>query len=545
MNGIFTGNLLFTEMAPGAVIIPSKVEEIVALVRFARDNGIHLTVKNGGHSYAGFSLNEGGIILHMRQFKKVEINDAGTEVTIQAGCIWNDVYDKFKGQNAAGIVVGGQCRTVGVSGFTLGGGFGAFSRSYGLGIDNVVEMTVVTAAGELLTLNHDETDPAKRDLFWALRGGGGGNLAILVEFKAKVHQLRDPHAKVVCGPLRWDLSNKEARDNFQAAMDVVDSREWPDELTIDALWRYKGEKLLGEMTMFFNGNMEKCLAVLEPILKLNPTVNELAEMPWYNWAVIAQGFSPDSPTYHHHISFILGQGAITPAVTKSIIQIMEDSHKFLDGQGKSRVMWHMGGGKIKDVAPDATPYYWREGAYVVEFKLQWTDRERNPEMLAFLDKVKKTLMPYALEGRASYLNYLATSIDDWQYAYYGDNYPRLQEVKAHWDPTNFFHFQQAIEPAGFVEKPTPILKRVTKKAAKTPMIIKRPTPGGPVFDSDSETERNAPAEDHRRPLTALERTAAMWNAYSFPDPERLWKLEDPNPHKVLMVMGEGVLGRKM
>ena len=539
---VFTGNLLYVRKAPGAVVVPSTAEEIISIVNFARDNDIHLSIKNGGHSYAAYCLNKGGIVLDMSQFKNVEINDAGTEVTIQAGCIWNDVYDSLKGRNLANIIVGGQCPTVGVSGFTLGGGLSPFSRSYGLGSDNVIEMTVVTAAGELLILNHDETDPEKRDLFWALRGGGGGNLGVLVEFKSRVHLLRDPYAHVVCGSLAWDLSDVNTKAQFEAAMDVFNSREWPGELTIDAIWRYKGDKLFGEMTTLFNGNFKQCLAVVEPLLKFNPTVNTIKEMQWHDWVVIEQGYHDNSAIYHHHASFIFGQGAITPAVTKSIISLMEESFNCLDGQGKSHFLWDMAGGKTKDVAPKDTPYYWREGIYVANFKIQWNHPRRNREMLAFVDKVKKTLMPHTLEGRASYLNYIDPTVEDWQYAYYGKNYPRLQKIKTLWDPTNFFHFPQAIERVGVVKKPTPIYSRVPNSSANIPVIGIINGPAIPIFkrvpeSHRAEAESNAPANDHGRPLTALNRIAALWDDYSLPDPEKLWQMEEPNPDKVLMVIG--------
>lgn len=511
------------------------MEEIASVVIFARDNDIHLTVKNGGHSYAAYCLNLGGIVLDLSQFKKVKLNDKETEVTIQAGCIWLDVYDILKGRN---IVIGGQCPTVGVSGFTLGGGLSPFSRSYGLGIDNVIEMKIVTAAGEILTLNNHETDPAKRDLFWGLCGGGGGNFGILVEFKSRVHLLRDSYARVVCGSLSWDISKKETRAQFEAAMDIFNRREWPNELTIDAIWRYKGTRLLGEMTTIFNGDIKQCLKVLKPILDFKPE-NSLEEMKWHDWVVIEEGFHDQSPIYHHHASFIFGQGAITPAVTKSIISIMEESYKLLDGRGKSHVLWDMAGGKTKDVAPDATPYYWREGIYIANFKIQWNHPKMNAEMIAFVDKVKKTLMPNALEGRASYLNYIDSTVQDWEYAYYGKNYSRLQKIKSLWDRDNFFHFSQSIVPAGPIRRRRRgIFKQVpAQNLPNIGIIIKGPTP---VFDSDSdgrEAKLDDPVDDDGHPLTALEQTAAVWDHYLLPDPEKLWQLEEPNSDKVFMVIG--------
>ncbi|KAJ3775904.1 hypothetical protein FB446DRAFT_359569 [Lentinula raphanica] len=538
---VFVGNLNYVRKAPSAVCVPSSIEQVRLAVKWAFSKNVHLTVKNGGHSYAGYCLNKGGLMLDLCRFNKVSINDAGTEVTIQGGCVWNNVYDTLKGRNLANIIVGGQCPTVGVSGFTLGGGLSPFTRSYGLGIDNVLEMTVVTADGELLTLTRNETDPERRDLFWALCGGGGGNFAILLEFKSKVHSLRDPYAKVVCGPLSWDLSAPETRSQFEAAMKVFNDTVWPNELTVDAIWRYVGGKLMGEMTTIYNGNMKQCLDVIAPLLQFNP-VNKLAEMGWHDWVVIEQGFDVKSPVYHTHASFIFGQGGITPEVTKAIITLVEDSTKLLNGRGKSHVLWDMAGGVDKDVSRDATPYYWRDGVYIANFKLQWMHPTMRPDMLKFMKRVRDTLNPCSLKGNASYVNYIDGAREDWQYAYYGENYSRLQQIKERWDPTNFFHFEQSIELPGFRKIPAPIYSNAPPKSL--PPVFDTITHTSPVvFESDTtdiEPVVEVPDKESAAPeVTLLDQIAAIWDAFELPDPEKLWNLEDSEPslEKVLMVLG--------
>jgi hypothetical protein len=534
-TAVYTGNLLYSRRAPGAVIVPSTTEEIASIVSLARKLGITLTTKNGGNSFAGYCLNLGGIVIDLCRFKSIDIDDKANVVTIQGGFRWNEVYDILSKRNPSYIVIGGRCAQVGVSGYTLGGGVSPFSRTYGLGIDNVLEMTVVTAAGQILVLNDKVTDANQRDLFWALCGGGGGNFGILVEFKTKLHRLSDPDAKTAGGPLGWDLSDKDARGRFEAAMNVFNTREWPPELTIDTIWRYKDGKLFGEMMAMFDGNVEKCLEVLDPLIKFQPTDNGIEAMQWHKWLFAEQGFDVTSPIYHHHTSLILGQGAITPTVTKAITSLMEEANELQGRKGKSHFLWDMAGYKSTTVAPDATPYYWREGIYIAAFKLQWDHPSMTKSMLAFSTKIKATLMPHALEGKAAYLNYIDPTVKDWAYAYYGNNYSRLQAIKQHWDPSNFFHFDQSITlPTAKPLSTEPQVARMLAGPTVTSTLA-------PAVDPTVQTYGAEAEDEHRHHWEAV---LAMWDKFCLSDPDQLWDMKEFDVEKFLMVIeGEIAAGQ--
>ncbi|KAJ1300627.1 hypothetical protein OPQ81_002279 [Rhizoctonia solani] len=181
-HAVCTGNLLYARKRPAAVVITDKPEELGVVVKLARKYNIELTVKNGGHSYAGYSLNCGGILVFINTGKlgpdgiTVDLQSTPKTVTIPAGCLWSNVHDHFRERGYNEMVIGGRCPTVGVSGFTLGGGVSPFSRGYGLGIDTVLKMNIITASGDFIEVHREDTDPKKKDLFWALRGGGGGKL---------------------------------------------------------------------------------------------------------------------------------------------------------------------------------------------------------------------------------------------------------------------------------------------------------------------------------------------------------------------------------
>ncbi|KAG8999831.1 hypothetical protein FRB94_005889 [Tulasnella sp. JGI-2019a] len=451
------GNLLYRFISPNIVVKALTIGDVQETVKFARRNNIRLTVKNGGHSYAGYCLNEGGIVLDMREMKAVSLNEPGMTATIQGGAIWKEAYAKLRNNHNGHIIIGGQCPSVGVSGFTLGGGLSPFSRSYGLGIDNLLEMTVVTAEGEVVKLSAEDPNEKVRELFWAVRGGGGGNFAITVEMKSRIHKLRDQkNFQVVCGALSWNLPQDRAK--FNKAMDAFNNLECPDELTVDAIWHFAHDgQLKGEMTVIYNGTMDDCKKALAPVLDPahGPTANGLKSMHWCEWMIVEEGFDKKDKVYHHHVSFIFADEAITPEVTNEINALMEQFAEFKHQGGlcDAHILWDHVGGATARVASKNTAYFWRDGHYVTTFKIKWALPEMEQSMLDFARHVTDRLARFAIQGKAAYLNYIDSTVEHWQESYYGDNYARLRKIKTDWDPKNFFRFKQSIEPLDVVSKP--------------------------------------------------------------------------------------------
>jgi len=507
-RAVFIGNLLYRLITPYAVVLPRNASEVQQIVKYCYDNKVRLTVKNGGHSYAGYCLNDEGIVLDMSVMNNVVINPEGTIVNIQGGATWDQAYATLVGNYAANIIIGGQCPFVGVSGFTLGGGLSPFSRSYGLGVDNVIEMRMVTATGELVTLSNKETDPKKKDLFWALRGGGGGNFGVLVDFTSKVYKLDDPKGLITAGELTWTFPQDE--QNFKDMMNYWNTHTWPDALTIDMIIGWNDGKMLGQMTVIYNGGLTKCMDVVGPLLKFGKPDNGLKEMPWSGWVKSEEGFGVGSKAYHHHASVIIGEGGITKEVTDLIVSFIQESHTLKGDPGRCHILWDHIGGATKKVAPGDTAFVWRDGVYVMTVLGRWTDPAMNQAYLDLVNKYKNALLPHAIQGKAAYLNYIDSTVENWQEAYYGDNYKRLQGVKGVWDPTNFFHFDQSIELTGTTNQ-----KKAPTKHAPLYGGLVLPTAGIPDSEA-SETVGDAELAPGAKDATA--QTKARWDAYSIHDP---------------------------
>ncbi|KAJ1324774.1 fumiquinazoline A oxidase [Microdochium nivale] len=452
-EAVFIGNLNYRFTTPAAVVIARSIQDVRATVTFARQRGVRLTVKNGGHSYMGYCLNEGGIVLEVSGMKGCYIDDKAMTVDMDCGLLWREVYDKHL-TDKRNIVIGGQCPSVGVSGFTLGAGLSPFSRSYGLGCDNLLAMTVVTYDGEVVEVKRDDTDKEKRELFWALQGGGGGNFGVTVKLTVKMHKLHDCDGKVVCGQLIWKLPQQ--REAFNKAMDVFNTTHQPDELTIDALWTHtKKKQFTGAMTVIYNGDMHSAMEALRDILSFGPASIDLNEMAWTEWVHHSDGWDVKSRSiYHHHASFIFAEGAITPEVNAKVSALIEEAAQIVGitdendkDSPKCHFLWdHIGGATQRGIAPGDTAFYWRDGHYVANIKLQWraadTDEAERKlgEVKQFIAKSYEVLMPHAIEEKAAYINYIDGFVPKWEEAYYGANYARLQAVKTRWDPDNMFWF---------------------------------------------------------------------------------------------------------
>ncbi|KAJ1300628.1 hypothetical protein OPQ81_002280 [Rhizoctonia solani] len=276
-------------------------------------------------------------------------------------------------------------------------------------------------------------------------------------------------------------------------MKLYNSTSWPKELALDVIWQYKAEgngkpKLVAQVIVIYDGTLAECLKTIEPLTCFASSIN-IDSMKWWDVVVIEQG-----------------HGAITEGVVSAVTGLMCESRELLDKydpwpRGKSHLLWVHIGEETAKIVPKDTAFPWRNGTYVCYFKMQWTRGDITSKMIDFVGKVKKALVPHTIEGKAAYVNFVDRTIQNWQEAYYGGNYPRLQQVKKDWDPDNFFKFEQSVELPGV-------------KSSQTPT-------GG---------DRGNNAEG----------TGITWNRYSLPQPDKIWNMEEPSRQKVARAIRDQV-----
>lgn len=429
------------QFRPGVIIFPRVVNDVRLGIKFAAEQKVPFSVKGGGHSAAGYCLNAGGVVLDMRMLNARHFDPRTETVTMGMGVIWYDIYKLMQDTGTGLIPVGGGCPTVAPPGFMLGGGYSFVSRSYGMSIDNLVGLEIVTPDGELHRLSDQSTKQEDKDLWWACRGGGGGNFGVVTEMTIKV---RKPFTeKMLVGQIRYPI---------EATAEVLGVyNEWVEKIPeAMSCYGYMGQqsgfvdpskrvKVLG-LTPVFNGDYAEGLDLLHPLLKLKPLNTDLKNMTLPDWEFFNGNTTKVDGKSAYIRSTILPKGGMNQDVAKVIMKYIGNAPS-----PDSFAVWTLTGGKIADVAPDATAYFHRTARFVPEIKSIW-NRDKPGDELANVEWAYKFFEDLAKAGHATgaYVNYIDPLQHDWARLYYGDNYKRLCEIKKKADPHNLFNFQQGV-----------------------------------------------------------------------------------------------------
>ncbi|KAK4683027.1 hypothetical protein QC764_0025200 [Podospora pseudoanserina] len=450
---IATSNLLYRFSRPNCVIQPENATQVQAIINEARSEKLKVTIKCNGHSYAGHSTAFDGISLDLRRMQGVSLNARDMTVDIDAGCQWGHVYGKLiDGRHDGLIINGGRCPTVGVSGFMLGGGLGPFTRSFGMGCDTMMEATVVTADGKLVTVG-EKDDPQSKEgrLFWALRGAGGGNFGVMVKMKLKVQKLKNRHGMVVAGRHQWFPEGGFDNNEFMKTMNDFYLTDWPKNITVDSTWicdlRDKGNLDGVRFTISFDGSKGEYDRLIEKHIK---STRFLYETLVNQWMEETERAYPTNKTYELYSSFVFTNNdkATIEKVTAEIRDLMAEFRELFKGEKVNfLVTWIHAGGRATEFEPTQTAYFWRQAVFHTYVTIEWVDKWMELDMRKFLGKIKKRLRPHSLGGKAAFINFPDRDfpLRTHEAMYFGDNRDELRRVKEMWDPKNFFKWDQGVK----------------------------------------------------------------------------------------------------
>jgi len=417
------------EPQPAAIVRPTSDAEVAAAVAFARATGLPLAVRSGGHSNAGHSTAEGGVVIDLRDMKAVRIDVEGRTAWAEAGL----TAAEFSVEAAAhGLAVGfGDTGSVGLGGITLGGGVGYLARKHGLTIDSLVAANVVTADAEVLHVD-EQSHP---ELFWAIRGGGG-NFGIATRFQYRLQ----PVEQVVGGMLILPAT-AETVAGFIAASEAA-----PEDLTTIAnvmncppmpfVPAEHHGRLVIMALVCWAGETEPGLAAMEPLLELaEPIMNSVRPMPY------PEMYPPEDPDYHPTaVSRTMFVDSIGIDDAKRIVDILESSDASVR-VAQLRVL----GGAVGRVPADATAYAHRSSRIMVNIAAFYDGADDRPVRAAWVDE---TVAAVSQGDPAAYVNFLADEGPERvRAAYPGATWDRLTAVKAMYDPGNVFRLNQNIPPA--------------------------------------------------------------------------------------------------
>ncbi|WP_238011076.1 FAD-binding oxidoreductase [Dactylosporangium sp. AC04546] len=418
----------------------ADADDVAATIRFAREHELPLSVRGGGHHASGLSLVENGVVVDVGGMRSIDFDPAAGTVTVGPGVGWRDidrvtyVEHSFTGPDGLEYGLagpGGECPTVSNAGYSLGGGYGPLGRTYGLGCDHLVEVSVVDADGRLLRASETEHP----DLFWALRGAGGAGLGVVTSLTYRLNPLPKT---VVGGIAAWPLDR--ALDVFRAYRDLYQDRA-DDRLALCLLLTTEpypeGEPVVAVYGMYV-GPPKEAEEALAPIQGLGePMFTSFGEVSYFD---LMQGMGEEI-VYGLQSKWLGGyfapDGFDEPAFAKLV------DHFRRSPSGFSMVRFDLlAGGAIARVPADATAFAHRDSLHYVSIIAQWQGDEETDLNVSWVDDFAEDLRPH-LTGEV-YQNYADRDLTGWETAYYGANYPRLQQVKAAYDPQDVFHTPQSI-----------------------------------------------------------------------------------------------------
>lgn len=406
-------------------------DDVARAIDHARREGLPLAVKAGGHSVAGMSLVEGGVVLDLSPLKEVTVDPERRLARVGGGALWGEVDRATQEHGLA--TTGGRVSTTGVAGLTLGGGSGWLERSHGLACDNLVAVELVTADGELVRASASENP----GLFWALHGGGGNfGVATALEF-----QLYPVGPEVFAGLAVYDPRHarglvRAIRDFHQGgpaeaglAFGHAPAREEYDFLPEE--WR---DRLIFLLVGMWNGASADGERALRPLIETAEPIADLFGV--YPYAEFQQMID-DPPGYRNWWTAEYVDGLPDEAIEVLCAYGEEIPH------GASQMFVIPWGGAVGSPQVD-TPLANRDAAYVIHPFCLWTDPARDSEHIAWGRKVREVFEPWATG--VTYLNFVGDEGEDRIRKAFGDSYERLAEVKAAWDPENVFRGNQNVRP---------------------------------------------------------------------------------------------------
>jgi hypothetical protein len=411
----------------------ADVADVISAVNFGRENNLPVSIRGGGHNAGGLGVCDDGLVIDLSPIKYVRIDPAAGTARVGAGCTWGDVDHAT---HAFGLAVpSGIISTTGVGGLTLGGGMGYLTRQFGLTIDSMLAADVVLADGRFVVASADENP----DLFWAIRGGGG-NFGVVTSFLFQAH----PVQTVCAGPMLWELDQaadimKWYRDfitkvpvelnGFFAFLTVPPGPPFPEALHL--------KKMCG-IVWCYNGTLEKANEFLAPLRKLHPPVFEFfGPMPFPMLNSLFDGLYVSGLQWYWKADFVneLSDEAIARHVKhgSEMPTMLSTMH-----------LYPINGAAHKPGRSD-TPWGYRDAIWSEVIVGVDPDPANKDRITAWAKDYYEALHPYGAGG--AYVNFMMDGEgEDRIRATYGKNYAKLAQIKAKYDPKNFFHVNQNIKP---------------------------------------------------------------------------------------------------
>lgn len=403
---------------PRLIVFACTVDDVSNAVRWAREHHVPLRARSGRHSYEGYSLVQDGLVLDVSRLNGIQHHAGSGVARIGAGCTVADVYE---GLSPKGVMVPlGSCNSLGLAGMTLGGGVGLSGRQYGLTCDVVRAIDLVTAEGQVVRA----TAALNPDLFWALRGGGGGNLGIVTGFEMTTHPAPDVSTYSVSWPI----------DDFAAVMSFWQGWAPYTDPRLFTIISVSAQSVFSVGQL--NGPASELQNLLSPLLAVGSPAN--LQVQSLSFLDAARSFGDDDaaarPKFKNSSAYVVAP------LSDAALAVIVNQVTHAPGPSNT-IQFDSFGGAISSVASHATAFFHRQAICDLQIESFWQNDSDEAGNRAWVHQTRQALAPYT---SGAYVNYIDADIVDFATEYYGGNLSRLSHVKHAWDPTGFFSFPQAI-----------------------------------------------------------------------------------------------------
>lgn len=429
-------NARWAHVQPQAIAVCANDADVQRCINWARDQHQPFVVRSGGHSYAGFSTTP-GLLIDVKEMNHVEVDLKNGIVSVQGGANNQDMAMAMRSFGVA--VPAGRCATVGVAGLVLGGGWGFSASRSGLTCDSMLASEVVLADGRKVSASLEQNP----DLFWALRGGGGGNFGVNTSFTFKLHDVRE----VTTFHIEWAPKKQVEVLSALQKMQLdharnISTRTKARPMKMGAL--PPRDSIRVETLGMFWGSKADLLDALAPVYAvLAPSVTEINTMDFWS---ARDYLLTDDPFGLYDLRSSYVAHTLSEQALDTMLNWMQRWPGGSVAQENLGILFAMGGA-VNDVLPHETAYFHRNANFIFEMEAQWGPIDC-PQLIlrqkAWLAEYFEAMQPFVLPQ--SYQNFMNRDLPNWARAYYGDNLPRLSRIKHELDPGNLFHFDQSIPP---------------------------------------------------------------------------------------------------
>ena len=413
---------------PTAIAYCKTFDDVRKAVLFAKKNKFKLRIRSGGHNYEGFSIDDGIFVIDISNLNRIELNYENNTVTAEGGVLFGQLYNFIASKGYS--FPGASSSTVGVAGFTLGGGWSYSSRYLGLACDRLSEIKLINYEGSIITANKN----INSDLFWALKGSGGGNFGVIVSLTFDLPPKVD---LVTTFNIYYSNINKYDQIKF---LDIW--QHWitttTDKINMKASITnssYDGSYI--NCTGLLYGTPNELMDILSPFMTIKGFSLTYENISFLQATEVISSFYNQYERFISYSRFVSREYSYDEL--SNLVDIINEPRP--EGSQTTILKLYGLGGKVSEINKNDTAFYYRDSNYIISIESDFEDNEYKKDNYKWLEEKSKYIYDIT-EG--SYINFPYYPLDNYLYEYYGDNYKYLQRINRKYNPLNTFGFQQSI-----------------------------------------------------------------------------------------------------